>query len=134
MKINTKNYAIALYEVIKETKGEQQKAALRNFIVLLAQKNILSLAPKILDDFSRYYNSAEEITEIEIQTAKELSGSEQEKIKVQLKKIIGQEIDLKSQINPDLIGGLRLKLGDDLIDGSLQTQVMALRKQILSNN
>ena len=132
MKINTKAYAIALYETIKETKGEALKSALANFVLLLAKKNLLGASQKILADFERYYNEAEGILTVNAETAKALSAEEKENIIKNLKKITGKEIELAGIVKPELIGGLRLKIGDTLIDGSLQNQLSSLRKKLIS--
>jgi F-type H+-transporting ATPase subunit delta len=132
MKVNTKAYAIALYETIKENKGEHLKTALANFVVLLAKKNLLSSANKILADFSRYYNEAEGIAEVSAATAKALTADEIEKISKQLKAAIGQDVELKNTVSPELIGGIKLKIGDTLIDGSLKNQIAELKQKLIA--
>jgi F-type H+-transporting ATPase subunit delta len=132
MKVNTKAYAIALYETIKENKGEQLKIVLRNFVLLLAKKNLLSSAKKILADFSRYYNEAEGIVEVRVQTAKALSAENKEKMIHQLKSRLGKEIDLKSEIDASLLGGIILQVNDTQFDGSLKRQLDLLKKDLIS--
>jgi len=132
MKVNTKTYAVALYETIKELKGEELKTALANFVALLAKKNLLSSADKILADFEKYYNEAEGIIAVRAETAKTLTAEEKEKLIKDLKKITGKEIELENIVLPVLIGGLKLKIGDTLIDGSLLAQLSSLRKKLIS--
>lgn len=134
MKVNTKSWAIALCEAIKESKGEQQKKVLQNFVALLAKNNILSLTDKILVDFVKYYNQVEGIVEVQAKTAHELSTSEADKIISQLKSILGKQVELKKTVDAKLIGGVKLRIEDIEIDGSIQTQLENLRYQILSSN
>ncbi|OGY49031.1 MAG: ATP synthase F1 subunit delta [Candidatus Buchananbacteria bacterium RIFCSPHIGHO2_02_FULL_45_11b] len=132
MKVNTKAYAIALYETIKDAKGEQSKTAIANFVALLAKKNLLPSANKIMADFTRHYNQAEGIAAITAETAKALSSEEKDELIKNLKKITGKEIELETAVKPELIGGLKLKIGDALIDGSWQNQLSTLRKKLIS--
>ncbi|MFA6410295.1 MAG: ATP synthase F1 subunit delta [Candidatus Buchananbacteria bacterium] len=130
MRINTKKYAIALYQVAKESNATELKQALQNLIKILARKGLLSSADKIISDFKKYYNEKEGIVEITIETAFALSLAEKEDLIKEMKKNTGQQIELAEKINPELIGGMILHFNDTLIDGSLKTQLQNLRKKL----
>lgn len=130
MKINTKNYAIALYQLLKETKGEEFKKVTQNFVNLLAKKRLLSLAPKILADFNNYYNQAEGVIEAKAETAQALSETEIKNLSRRLEKLAGKKIELKNKVNKDLIGGIKLYFADTLIDGSLLARLNSLHKKL----
>ena len=134
MKVNTKNYAIALYHTIKETKGEALKSTLKNFVRLLAQKNLFSYAPKIINDFNQYYNEAEGIIEVRVTSALDLSEAEKKDIKNQIKVLTDKKIELTTEVNPELIGGIKIAFADNLIDASVKTQLENLKKQLLTSN
>lgn len=134
MKVSSKNYAVALYETVKENKGENLKLALKNFVKLLGKKNSLSLAPKIITDFNRYYNEAERIIEIKIASALELSEAEKKEIKNHFEIMTDKKAEVTTEIDPQLIGGVKITFDDRLIDGSLKTKLENLKKQLLVKN
>ncbi|MFA6215453.1 MAG: ATP synthase F1 subunit delta [Patescibacteria group bacterium] len=134
MKVNTKNYAIALYEAVSDGKGESLKIAAKNFIKILADKNLLGYAPKIMADFQKYYNEKQNIIEVKIETARELSESEKKEITKVMNQATKKETELITSINDELIGGIKLFYADNLIDGSLKNQLAELKQQLLAKN
>lgn len=68
--------------------------------------------------------------EVQLTTAGEMSGESLERIKTAVAKSLGKEPTLKTKTDPSLLGGLRLRIGDTLIDGSVQTQLARLKKQL----
>ncbi|MFA5022327.1 MAG: ATP synthase F1 subunit delta [Patescibacteria group bacterium] len=132
MKINTKKYAIALYEIAKESDKAQLKSVLENLVKILARKGLLSSADKIISDFKKYYDLQEGICQVTIETITALSAAEKEEVTKELKKITGKKIELIDKINPELIGGMILNFNDTLIDGSLKTQLQDLHKKLIT--
>jgi len=134
MKVNTKNYAIALYDATKKSKAEELKLFIKNFVKILAAKNLIGLAPKIIADFNQHYDDTEGIIEVKITSALELSEAEKKEIKNQIKNLTKKEVELKTIIDKELIGGIKINFADNLIDGSLKTQIQNLKKQLLTIN
>jgi len=132
MKINTKKYAIALYEATQDLSQAELKNAIGNFVKILAKKGLLAKADKIMADYAGYYNQQQGILPVLAKTAQPLSESEKKEIISRLKKSTGKEIELENQVDKSLIGGLVLKIGDTLVDGSLNNQLLRLKQKLIS--
>src|SRR3989338_3360811 len=134
MRIDTKNYAQALYQTVKESKGEALKLAIKNFVRLIKEKRLIGLAPKIIADFIQYYNETEKIVAVKVVSALDLSETMKDEIKSRIKALTGKKVELTTETDPALIGGVKIIFADNLIDGSLKTQLENLKKQLLLTN
>lgn len=65
-----------------------------------------------------------------IESALELDGTTCEKVEKDLKKKYGNDLTAEFKVNPDLIGGLRIKLGNDVWDGSVRNRLARLEEQL----
>jgi F-type H+-transporting ATPase subunit delta len=67
-----------------------------------------------------------------VESAQELSGDDQQKVLGELKNKYGQDITAEFKVNADLIGGMRVKLGSNVWDGSVKSRIDALREKVLA--
>jgi F-type H+-transporting ATPase subunit delta len=67
-----------------------------------------------------------------VESAQELSGDDQQKVLGELKNKYGQDITAEFKVNADLIGGMRVKLGSHVWDGSVKSRIDALREKVLA--
>jgi len=75
----------------------------------------------------RISTSGEEAVSVELITATPLPPETKTRITATLETVVAQPLDLASRVDPDLIAGAMVRLGDTLIDGSLQGQLQQLR-------
>lgn len=69
-------------------------------------------------------------TTVDVISALPLSDEEEQKIKQELQKIIGGECNINFQVDPSILGGLVIKAGDRVIDGSIASQLKSMQKSI----
>ncbi|CQR70624.1 ATP synthase subunit delta [Sporomusa ovata DSM 2662] len=105
----------------------------QNFLLLLIDKRREPALPAIISEYTRLANEARNIAEAEVFTAKELSTKQLEALAAKLSKVTGKNIVLKTTLDQELIGGIVVKIGDKLIDGSVQRQLKALKAALLTN-
>jgi len=65
-----------------------------------------------------------------VHTAKELSAAEQERLSAALTKQYGTDVQLHIVVDPELIGGLRVEIGDDVIDGTVVSRLDDARRRL----
>jgi F-type H+-transporting ATPase subunit delta len=97
-----------------------------NFVRVLAENGRLGLLPEIRAQFEALKNEHEGVLEAEIHAAFQLSDSQLADLTQRLEKKTGRKVRTKVQIDKDLIAGVRLVLGDKVIDGSARAQLGAL--------
>lgn len=124
MKISPKQYAILLYELTQDVKKNAIEERTRAFLNLLLKQRALNQLPRILRFYSQYYNVQEGVIDVEVTTARE-AGKIEDKIKNEIK--IENKIELKKKVDPSLIGGVRIKVGDYMIDDTVRARLRALR-------
>jgi F-type H+-transporting ATPase subunit delta len=95
----------------------------RNFVHLLTENKRLNVLPEIAETFETLKAEAEKTVCVEVDSAFELSAAQQEKIVAAMKKRMGREIKLTCSVKKSLLGGVVIRAGDKVIDGSAQTRL-----------
>jgi F-type H+-transporting ATPase subunit delta len=97
-----------------------------NFVRLLSENRRLSLLPEIAALYEARRSAAEGRIEAEVISAYEVSENQLKAIASALKQRLGRDIDLTTRIDRALIGGIVVRAGDLVIDGSVQGTLRAL--------
>lgn len=95
----------------------------RNFVRVLADNQRLLELPEIAAHFEAMKSEAEKTVNVVVDSAFELSVAQQDKIVESLKKRLGREIKLACNVKKDLLGGVVIRAGDKVIDGSARTRL-----------
>lgn len=98
----------------------------RNFIKLLIEGQRLTLLPEIVMLFEVMRAEAEKNVDVVVTSAFDLSEAQKQKITVALKKRMGREIRLSCETDRKLLGGIIIRAGDKVIDGSARTHLSEL--------
>jgi len=109
--------------------GEIEKKT-GNFLKILGEAKRLSLLPDILSEYKKLEADKNNLKEVQINSAFELSKAQQEEIEVLLKKRYGENLISNVDIDKNLIGGLTVKCGDEVIDLSTKGRLLKLKTQI----
>jgi F-type H+-transporting ATPase subunit delta len=106
-----------------------------SFHRLLIRKGREAKLPEIIHAFIDQYNKYKGIHIIKLTTAKPVSEEVKREI---ISKVQGQtqmkNIELKTEVKDDLIGGFVLEMGDTLVDASISYDLKAIKKQFLNND
>jgi len=103
--------------------GTQAKVQQRNFVRILVDNQRLLLLPEIVAIFEALRAEAEKTVNVVVDSAFELSAAQQQKIISSLKARLGREIKLVCKVNKELLGGIVIRAGDKVIDGSARTRL-----------
>ena len=107
-------------------KSELPQAA-RNFITLLVENDRLLLMPEIAEQFAIQKNRHEGVAEAEIISAFELSDAQVQELLAGLEKKFGLKLKAQVKVDSSLIGGVRVVVGDQVLDTSVQAQLARMR-------
>ena len=103
--------------------GGQPTIQQRNFVRILVDNQRLLVLPEIVAIFEALRAEAEKTVNVVVDSAFELSAAQQEKIINSLKTSMGREIKLVCKVNKELLGGVVIRAGDKVIDGSARTRL-----------
>jgi len=97
-------------------------------------QSVLSEKPRqhldILKDYQRLLRMEVEKRHAIIESATPLNGSMGDRIVANLRSRYGDDLTAEFRTNPELLGGLRIKIGDDVWDGSVRHRLARLQEQI----
>lgn len=125
--------AQAKKETIRKIFGQDISDVVLKFLLLLVDKRRESILPGIIYEYVKMANQAQNILEAEVTTALPLVESQQAALIDKLSLVTGKKVVLKTQIDQGIIGGIIVKIGDKLIDGSVVRQLATLKKALLNN-
>ncbi len=70
----------------------------------------------------------------DVTTAVPLDAAGEKMIQQQLSELVGKEVEIRTQVDPAIIGGMVARIGDNLIDGSVSNQLRRLHERLISSN
>jgi F-type H+-transporting ATPase subunit delta len=97
-----------------------------NFLRVLAENKRIELLPEIRLQFEALKNEREGVVEAEVHSAFELTEAQIADLVQRLEKKTGRKVRARIEIQKDLIAGVKVVLGDKVIDGSARAQLAAL--------
>lgn len=105
------------------------------FIRLLISKARESYLPEMLGEFVTLYKRYNNINTVKLTTAVPVSEDTKNSIIAQVKKAAGVEkVELEETVNPDIIGGFVLEMGDKMVDASIAYDLREVAKQFRNND
>ena len=110
----------------RATRGADK--TMRNFCFLLADKERLGSLRQIADWYGILLDEANGVLRGKVITAVKLSKEKQAKLKAELAKKSGGDIELAFSVDPEILGGMVLAVGDKVLDSSLRAQLGILRE------
>ncbi|WGI25450.1 F0F1 ATP synthase subunit delta [Halomonas alkaliantarctica] len=121
-KLDSEQKVSLLVELIPE----QQDEALQRFLTVLADQGRLMALASIADQFEHLRAEHEQRVEVDVTSAYELDSQQETKLANALKKRLNREISITTQVDKSLIGGVILRAGDTVIDGSVRGRLNRL--------
>jgi F-type H+-transporting ATPase subunit delta len=102
----------------------------KNYLRLLLDKNRLAAIGEITEYYTRLTDEISNITRAGIITAKPLKKKAMDKLEHALRKLTAKEVKMAVEEDESLIGGLIVKIGDTVLDGSVKAQLRALKESL----
>jgi F-type H+-transporting ATPase subunit delta len=105
--------------------------AIRNFVSVLLSHNDIGLLPEIVDELRRLATHGPRAQLVKVTSAVALTDAEREAVAEKLAEQYGQNLAFEYQVDPSLLGGLILRVGDRVIDASVAGKLHALRERLV---
>jgi len=101
-----------------------------NFLELLAERHRLPATFRIRRSFDELWREEHKMLTVEVTSAIELDEGLVRSIGDRIEERTGRKIDLTSKVDPDIIGGIVLRVGNKILDASVQGRLQRLRRQL----
>jgi F-type H+-transporting ATPase subunit delta len=113
--------------VIKKVLGRDANAYLMNFLMLLVDKRRIVFLPAIISQYLNLLRKLNQTVLAEVTSTKELSAKQTEEIVKKVKSMTkAKSVEIKTSIDADIIGGVIIRVGSQVIDASLRGQLRRL--------
>ena len=115
-----------------EVCGDKFDAQARNFLSIVSENNRMELLPEIADMFELYKAEQEKSVDVDVTSAFALNDEQQDKLAKVLSARLGREVRLHAAEDASLIGGVVIRAGDLVIDGSVRGKLAKLAEALIS--
>jgi|SRR5688572_1425915 len=108
----------------------QPSNPVRKLLLLLAERDRLELLPDLVAVFHERVMEHLKVVQAEVTTAAPLPPEQTAQLQQRLGSMIGRSVTLTTKVDPALIGGMVTRIGSTVYDGSVATQLAALRQRL----
>jgi len=105
-----------------------------NLALLVVQRGLTDLMPKIGSELEKLVLNYKNQAIAQVTTATKLDDAQMNLIKQALERRTGKTILVETKVQPEILGGVITRIGDQVIDGSIRYRLSALRQQLLSGS
>lgn len=119
-------------KVVTALWGRQKASALfLRLLELLVSRDRTLLLPAIGEAFTDLWNAQRGVITAEAVSALPLESRQRSALREALGQVTGLEVELRDEVDPSVLGGLRVRMGGKTYDGTVRTQLHALRQRLL---
>ncbi|MGK7296049.1 MAG: F0F1 ATP synthase subunit delta [Candidatus Wenzhouxiangella sp. M2_3B_020] len=120
-----------LTALFDEVLGDSASDAFGGFLKVLMHYRRLPLLPEIAGQFEQLKRASEQRLKVNVTSAVEMQPDQVDKLAERLKERFGTEIEMETDVDSDLIGGLIVRAGDKVIDASVRGRLEQLGRQLV---
>lgn len=129
---NPKFSASQVQTLLTELLGARSNPHVSNFVAVVLEGRRFSLLPAIAQAFEHLKAAEEGSVQAHIESAFPLDAAQVAEIQALLAQRVGKKVETTVSIEPELIGGVRMIVGDDIIDASVRGKLAALQARLTS--
>jgi len=101
-----------------------------NFLALLIENHRMPVLFRVRRELDQMWREVNKLLPVQITSAVELDRAVTEQIGDEIGRQTGRTVELTSTVDPDVLGGLVVRVGNSILDASIRTRLERLRKQV----
>jgi F-type H+-transporting ATPase subunit delta len=109
---------------------EGPEPAFINFLELVIEKHRMPLLFRIRRQFDALWRDEHRLLPVQITSAVELDENSIERIKQRIHEQTDREVELATEVNPDILGGIVVRVGNSILDASIRNRLEQVRRQL----
>jgi F-type H+-transporting ATPase subunit delta len=102
-----------------------------NFLSVLLENHRMPVIFRVRREYDRLWDDAHKLLPVEITSAVELDPSVAQRVGDEIGRQTGRTVELTSTVDPEVLGGIVVRVGNSIIDASIRTRLENLRKQVV---
>jgi len=118
--------------IITALLGSRVGTPTRNLVLLIARRGRLAILPRVADEFKRLVDREHGIVVANVTSAEPLEPADLAAVAERVAAMAGARVEVQEAVDPELIGGLTVRVGDRLIDASVRGRLARLRDSLVA--
>lgn len=132
--ISTNNLARAIYESSLNKSGVELEVVTKNAVHLISKKHLMSKSKEILTSLEKIIDKSEEVVRAKISSRAKIEKKIVDEIEDFIKsRYKAKNTVLEFEIDPKLLGGIKIQIGDEIIDTTLKSKIQKLENYLITN-
>ena len=132
-KVSSNNLAKVLIDITAEKSPDDTKKIVKDFVIYLRKKRLLKLVPQLLETFRKSYDEKHGIVEAEVRVQFRMDADTKRSLSDTLKKRYNaHEVDITELVDERLIGGMKVRVNDEIYDASVKGRLQSLRRELVA--
>jgi F-type H+-transporting ATPase subunit delta len=121
-------------KVLDRVFGSRLSPLLLDGLKVISRHGRLDIVPAIAQEVSKIHDEMRGRVRVHVSTAAPLDGAAEQKLVASLRELLQGQPKLESAVDPELIGGVVLRVGDTVYDGSVARQLHHVREQMITRS
>ena len=117
--------------VLRQNLADRVLPTSLNLALLVVQRELVEIMPNIARELEQLVLDYKNQAKAEVTTARSMDDAQLAEVKQALERRTGKTILISTKVQPDILGGVVARVGDQVIDGSIRTRLSMLRQQLL---
>jgi ATP synthase F1 delta subunit len=109
---------------------EDAEPVFMNFLEALIERHRMPAIFRIRDRYDKLWDEEERVLPVKVTSAVELEEGTVESIADQIREQTGHTVEISSEVDPEIIGGLVVRVGNSILDASIRNRLNELRRQV----